>query len=75
MVRVECHAQHEAAGVGELDDLPPFHVDPVELARLAAGIGVAVESPGYALRVIQALHEHRYLRVIVQKTHISSTML
>ena len=73
MVRVERHSQNEAAGVGELDDFLPFHVDPVDLARLTSGIGVAVESPGYALRVVQALHEHRYLRVIVQKTHSSST--
>ena len=70
---VEGHAQHEAAGVGELNELLPFDVDPVDLSRLAARIGIAVEPPGYALRVIQAINEHRYLRVIVQKTHSSST--
>ena len=72
MVRVQGQAQQEAAGVGDLGHLLFFDVDPVELARLAARVGVAVGSPGYALRVVQALHEHRYLRVIVQKTHGSS---
>ena len=75
MVRVQGKPQHEAAGVGDLGYLTFLDVYPVELARLASRVGVAVEPPGYALSVVQPLHEHRYLRVIVQKAHGSSQWL
>ena len=54
MLGILANAADEAADIGEFLEGARRQVDAVDLAGLAAGVGVAVAAPGDALGVVEA---------------------
>ena len=54
MLGILTDAADKAADLGELLELAPGQVNAVDLARFAAGIGIAIAAPSNALGMVKA---------------------